>query len=405
MKLKMITAGYYVSHAIAVTPEATMKLVCMRTNSGAFAYDHDFGRNKWALAAQVTQLGDIITAEYICYMADTLADCRRYAEKADYMLDDIIAHLAGDVTDEEDTTIEEDTTMTRFERFFADVQDIDCGLTMDDITELAHWTLSDGSVIAAHPLGRDYGVEVVGYTSDGEVVSYICMDNGCDNAADLDAIDRAVSAGETLATIFKGWDNGLGGNPFDLSYLPDEYKIYDSEIDDYDTVAARHTYTELPRVIDQARQTATQIMQDAASDTDTNAELDKLADILEDNQRQYDASQPAKCRCIIGIEVDGIRVAEFEHDLADVYDVNDIVDVMILLGVPARSDDEIIHPSKYTLYEVSVYSETGDLWSHHCYWMTTMYEIEANDREDSYIPKLTEARRRMQSRHEGGDVL
>lgn len=370
MQLKMTTAGYYVSHAIAVTPTATMKLVCMRTNSGAFAYDHDFGHSKWALAAQVTQLGDIITAEYICYMADTLAACRQYADKADYMLDDIIAHLAGDVTDEEGTT------MTKFERFFADVQDIDCGLTMDDIADLALWTLSDGSVIAAHPLGRDYGVEVVGYTAQGEPVCYICMDHGCENAADLDAIDRAFSDGETLATIFKGWDNGLGGSPFDLSYLPDEYKIDDSEIDD--------------------------------SDTDTSAELDMLADILEDNQTQYAAhqtDQAAKCRCIIGIEVDGIRVAEFEHDIVGVYDVYDIVDVMILLGVPARTDDEIIHPHTSTLYEVSVYDETGALWSHHCYWMTAMYQIEEYDRADNYIPKLCEARRRMQSRHKGGDVL
>jgi hypothetical protein len=370
MKLKMITAGYYVSHYIAVTPEAAMKLVCMRTNSGAFAYDHDFGSNKWVLAAQMTHLGGIlggtITAEYICYMADTLADCRRYAEKADYMLDDIIAHLAGDVTDEE-----EDTTMTKFERFFADVQDIDTDVTMDDITELAHWTLSDGSLIAAYPLGRDYGVEVIGYTADNEVTCYICMDNGCDNAKDLDAIDSAVSAGATLDTIFKGWDNGLGGSPYDLDYLPDEYKSNDS-------------------------------------DTDTSAELDKLADILEDNQTQYAAhqtDQAAKCRCIIGIEVDGIRVAEFEHDIVDVYDVHDIVDVMILLGVPARTDDEIIHPRTHTLYEVSVYNETGDLWSHHCYWMTTMYQIEEYDRDDHYIPKLCEARRRMQSRHDGGDVL
>lgn len=397
MQIKMITAGYYVSHAIAVTPTATMKLVCMCTNSGAFAYDHDFGHSKWALAAQVTQLGDIITAEYIIYMADTLAACRQLAEKADYMLDDIIAHLAGDVNDEEDTT------MTKFERFFADVQDIDCGLTMDDITDLAHWTLSDGSLIAAYPLGRDYGVEVIGYTADNDVACYICMDNGCDNAADLDAIDRAASAGETLDTIFKGWDNGLGGSPYDLSYLPDEYKIDDS-VDDSDTDTARHTYTELPRVIDQARQ----IMQDTASNTDTSAELDKLADILEDNQTQYVAhqtDQAAKCRCIIGIDVDGIRVAEIEHELADVYDVHDIVDVMILLGVPARTDDEIIHPSKYTLYEVSVYNETGDLWSHHCYWMTAMYQIEEYDRADPYIPKLSEARRRMQSRHKDGDVL
>ena len=381
MKLKMITAGYYVSHSIAVTPTAVMTLVCMRTNSGAFAYDHDFGRNKWALAAQLTQLGGIITAEHIYYMADTLADCRRVAEKADYMLDDIIAHLAGDVTDEE-----EDATMTKFERFFADVQDIDCGLTMDDITELAHWTLSDGSLIAAYPLGRDYGVEVIGYTADNDVACYICMDNGCDNAADLDAIDRAASAGETLDTIFKGWDNGLGGSPFDLSYLPDEYKIDDSEIDDAE--------------IDDSE------IDD--SDTDTSAELDKLADILEDNQLQYDAhqtDQAAKCRCIIGIDVDGIRVAEIEHELADVYDAHDIVDVMILLGVPARTDDEITNPRTHTLYEVNVYDEHGDLWSHHCYWMTAMYQIEEYDRADPYIPKLIEARRRMQSRREGGDVL
>lgn len=393
MKLKMITAGYYVSNPIAITPTVPMALVCMRTNSGAFAYDHDFGRNKWALAAQVIQLGGIITAEYIIYMEDTLAACRQYADKADYMLDDIIAHLAGDVTDEED-----DATMTKFERFFADVLDIDCGLTMDDITELAHWTLSDGSLIAAYPLGRDYGVEVIGYTADNDVACYICMDNGCDNAADLDAIDRAVSAGETLDTIFKGWDNGLGGSPFDLTYLPDEYKI-----DDSDTVTARHTYIDLPRVIDQAKQ----IMQDAVSDTDTSAELDKLADILEDNQTQYahHNAQSAKCRCIIGIDVDGIRVAEFEHDLADVYDAHDIVDVMILLGVPARSDDEIMQPRTHTLYEVSVYDETGDLWSHHCYWMTSMYDIERYDRDDPYIPKLTEARRRMQSRNKGGDAL
>lgn len=262
--------------------------------------------------------------------------------------------------------------MTKFERFFANVQDIDTGVTMDDITELAYWTLSDGRVIAAYPLGRDYGVEVIGYSATGMIICYICLDHGCDNAADLDAIDSAVSAGGTLATIFKGWDNGLGGSPFDMDYLPDEYKSDDS-------------------------------------DTDTSAELDKLAGILEDNQQQYDAAhqtdQAAKCRCIIGIDVDGIRVAEVEYNLADVYDVHDIVDVMILLGVPARTDDEIIHPRTHTLYEVSVYSETGDLWSHHLYWMTTMYEIEANDREDSYIPKLTEARRRMQSRHEGGDVL
>lgn len=95
----------------------------------------------------------------------------------------------------------------------------------DTIEDAARWTLADGSTIAAYSLGRDGGFEIVGRDASGAAVCYICTDSGFKQTGeDLDAIAQAIKDGaQTLPQVFDLWENGLGGDPFDLDYMPGEY--------------------------------------------------------------------------------------------------------------------------------------------------------------------------------------
>ena len=84
------------------------------------------------------------------------------------------------------------------------------------------YTLQDGSRIEVLDLGRDDGAEIIGRNSAEEIVCYIATENAtADNAAIMDAITNGA---QTLAQVFDMWENGLGGSPFDLDYLPEYLK-------------------------------------------------------------------------------------------------------------------------------------------------------------------------------------
>lgn len=83
------------------------------------------------------------------------------------------------------------------------------------------FTLLDGSTIKIVRLGRDDGAEIIGKNTAGEIVCYIATENTTQDRA---AIVQAIKGGaQTLAQVFDMWENGLGGSPFDLDYLPENY--------------------------------------------------------------------------------------------------------------------------------------------------------------------------------------
>ena len=101
-------------------------------------------------------------------------------------------------------------------------------ITIRDIEDAAQWTLADGSTIKSYSLGRDGGFEIIGRDCNGVAVCYICTDSGYEQTGeDFDAIADAIKHGaDTLARVFNEWENGLGGSPFDLDYMP-IYLLYD----------------------------------------------------------------------------------------------------------------------------------------------------------------------------------
>ncbi len=116
-------------------------------------------------------------------------------------------------------------TMT-FAQMLAELERGNMDYTASMIEDAAQWTLTDGSTIKTYSLGRDGGFEIIGRDANGAAVCYICADSGYEQTgADLDAIADAVKHGaQTLEQVFDMWENGLGGDPFDLDYLPEDYK-------------------------------------------------------------------------------------------------------------------------------------------------------------------------------------
>lgn len=85
-----------------------------------------------------------------------------------------------------------------------------------------NFTLANGETIEIISLGRDDGAEIIGRDSGGEIVCYIATENTTQDRA---AIVQAIKDGaQTLEQVFDMWENGLGGNPFDMDYLPEYYK-------------------------------------------------------------------------------------------------------------------------------------------------------------------------------------
>jgi hypothetical protein len=92
----------------------------------------------------------------------------------------------------------------------------------EEKTMLNDFTLLDGSTIEIVSLGRDDGAEIIGRDPAGQIVCYIATESTTqDRAAIMQAIKDGV---QTLEQVFDMWENGLGGNPFDLDYLPEYYK-------------------------------------------------------------------------------------------------------------------------------------------------------------------------------------
>lgn len=85
-----------------------------------------------------------------------------------------------------------------------------------------NFTITDGSTIEFVSLGRDDGAEIIGRDPAGEIVCYIATENATQDCAE---VVRAINDGAgTLKQVFDMWENGLGGSPFDLDYLPEYYK-------------------------------------------------------------------------------------------------------------------------------------------------------------------------------------
>lgn len=85
-----------------------------------------------------------------------------------------------------------------------------------------NFTLTDGCTIEIVSLGRDDGSEIIGRNRTGEIVCYIATENTTQDRAE---IAQAIKDGaKTLEQVFDMWENGLGGNPLDLDYLPEYYK-------------------------------------------------------------------------------------------------------------------------------------------------------------------------------------
>lgn len=117
-------------------------------------------------------------------------------------------------------------TMMTFTQMLAELERGNMDYTASRIEDAAQWTLADGSAIKTYSLGRDGGFEIIGRDATGAAVCYICTDSGYQQTgADFDAIGDAIRHGaRTLEQVFDMWENGLGGNPFDLDYLPEYYK-------------------------------------------------------------------------------------------------------------------------------------------------------------------------------------
>lgn len=116
--------------------------------------------------------------------------------------------------------------MMTYTQMLAELERGNIDYTVGRIEDAAQWTLADGSTIKTYSLGRDGGFDIVGRDADGAAVCYICTDSGYEQTgADLDAIAGAIKDGaKALEQVFDMWENGLGGSPFDLDYLPDDYK-------------------------------------------------------------------------------------------------------------------------------------------------------------------------------------
>lgn len=84
------------------------------------------------------------------------------------------------------------------------------------------FTLFDGCTITIISLGRDDGAEIIGRDTAGKIVCYIATENTTQDRAE---ITQAIKDGaQTLEQVFDMWENGLGGSPFDMEYLPEYYK-------------------------------------------------------------------------------------------------------------------------------------------------------------------------------------
>lgn len=117
-------------------------------------------------------------------------------------------------------------TMMTFTQMLAELERGNMDYTTCRVEDAAQWTLADGSTIKTYSLGRDGGFDIIGRDASGAAVCYICTDSGYEQTgADLDAIAGAIKDGaKTLEQVFDMWENGFGGSPFDMEYLPQDYK-------------------------------------------------------------------------------------------------------------------------------------------------------------------------------------
>ena len=85
-----------------------------------------------------------------------------------------------------------------------------------------NFTLANGETIEIISLGRDDGAEIIGKDSAGEIVCYIATENTTQDRAEI--VQTIKDGAQTLDQVFDMWENGLGGDPFNLDYLPEYYK-------------------------------------------------------------------------------------------------------------------------------------------------------------------------------------
>lgn len=85
-----------------------------------------------------------------------------------------------------------------------------------------NFTLADGYTIEIVSLGRDDGSEIIGRNSAGEIACYIATENTTRDRAEI--VQAIKDGAKTLKQVFDMWENGLGGDPFNLDYLPEYYQ-------------------------------------------------------------------------------------------------------------------------------------------------------------------------------------
>lgn len=116
--------------------------------------------------------------------------------------------------------------MMTFTQMLAELKRGNMDYTVGIIEDAAQWALPSGETISVYSLGRDGGFEIIGRDANGATLCYICTDSGYEQTgADFDAITDAINHGaQTLEQVFDMWENGIGGSPFDMEYLPEDYK-------------------------------------------------------------------------------------------------------------------------------------------------------------------------------------
>lgn len=88
---------------------------------------------------------------------------------------------------------------------------------------IARWQCANGDTITAYDLGRDGGADLVATNADGAIIAYVSCDDGDNYAGAADSIN--ASGLVSTSAVFDGWENGLGGSPFDMDFFPREIEL------------------------------------------------------------------------------------------------------------------------------------------------------------------------------------
>lgn len=89
--------------------------------------------------------------------------------------------------------------------------------------ELDSWECKNGDIITAYDLGRDGGADIIATDAQGNIIAYVSCDDGDIYEDAAKALDGYVFS--SAEDAFDGWENGMGGSPFDSNYFPDDVNV------------------------------------------------------------------------------------------------------------------------------------------------------------------------------------